>query len=72
MKSKLSAFLIAIAAILLPMQFMSGCKTQKPCNDVQYVDPMTNSMQSTAFNDEHYVWENFYFSTNQVKSANQK
>ena len=65
------ALYIAISSILGIAGFITtaGCKSQ---NKIQIVEPhlvVTNNIPTKAFNDEYYVWENFYFSTNQVKNT---
>lgn len=48
---------------------MAGCKTKEQLHVIQPQTVVTNSVPVKAFNDEHYVWEGFIFSTNQVKEA---
>ena len=61
----------SITAILIGLMF-SGCKTKEQIQVVQPQITVTNTAPARAFNDEQYVWENFIFSTNQVKEAKQK
>lgn len=61
----------SITAILIGLMF-SGCKTKQQIQVVQPQITVTNTAPARAFNDEQYVWENFIFSTNQVKEAKQK
>lgn len=68
------ALYIAISSILGIAGFITtaGCKSQ---NKIQIVEPhlvVTNNIPAKAFNDEYYVWENFYFSTNQINDVKQK
>ena len=45
-----------------------GCKS-KPENS-SYYNNTTNTIMQTQFNEEHYVWEGFIFSTNRVDKIN--
>ena len=47
----------------------TGCKSQPKIHVIQNPQVVTSTVPAKAFNDEKYVWENFYFSTNQVKTA---
>lgn len=63
MKSKLINTLLAIIAICL----ISGCKNVTT-NDENCVQK-TNRIFFGGFGDEHYIWENFFFSTNVVNEV---
>ena len=58
----ISAIAIATMACTL---FASGC-----IRKIQVIDNnnvVTNSVSATAFQDESYVWESWFFSTNKVE-----
>ena len=72
-KAVTCALFIAISSILGSVGLITaGCKTKEQIQVIQPQVVITNDISSASFNDEHYVWEGFIFSTNQVKSANQK
>ena len=72
MKQKIISYslFIAISLILGSIGFISsGCKSQ---SKIQVIEPqvvVTNKIPTKAFNEERYVWENFYFSTNEVNES---
>lgn len=67
------ALLVAISLILGSIGFMTaGCKSQSKIQVIEPQSVVTNYVPAKAFNDERYVWENFYFSTNEVKDTNLK
>ena len=58
---KLSCILLSLALLLAV-----GCQTDK----VTYEKvPSQATMQSSSFNQEHYVWESFLFPTNRTTGA---
>lgn len=63
---------LAVAALALAA-CIAGCKATGRGGSTVYVidgsSATTNIAPAGAFNDERYVWESFYFSTNQVKDA---
>ena len=72
-KIKTCFVFIALSSMLGSIDLiMAGCKTKEQIHVIQPQTVVTNNVPVKAFNDERYVWEGFIFSTNQVKSANQK
>lgn len=72
MKQKALTFIMSafISLMLGSIGFMfSGCQTNEQIQVIQPQANVTNYVPTTAFNDEKYVWENFYFSTNRVNDA---
>jgi len=58
--------LIAIA-LGMSMAIISGCKTEE-CDGCMFGN-ISFSSGRNSFSDEQYVWENFYFTTNEVKGV---
>ena len=67
-KAVTCALFIAIGSMLGSVGLITaGCKTKDQIQVIQPQAVVTNNAASASFNDEHYVWEGFIFSTNQVK-----
>ena len=64
-----SLFIALGAAIGSVGLFTAGCKTKVHVPEAHPVIVVTNGHTTAKFNDERYVWENFYYSTNQVKDT---
>lgn len=73
MKRKILAcsLFIAIGAAIGSVGLLTlGCsKTKVQVPEAHPVIVVTNGYDTLKFNDEHYVWENFYFSTNKVEDT---
>lgn len=60
--------LFTFTAIIFALT-ISGCKYKEPCSDysnTNYNNQPKVTNNSSGFNSEHYVWENWQFSTNRV------
>ena len=69
MKRKMMTFtMYVLMSIMLGSVgfMMPGCKSQPKIQIIDNKEIVTNHVPAKAFNDEKYVWENFYFSTNRV------
>lgn len=58
------ALAFCLTAVVLAFGLL-GCKRMQA---QQNTNTVTNTVLTTAFNDESYVWENWQFSTNKVDS----